>query len=48
MDKLDEKLYGYYYWFYVIVFIFFWVCWPISVNMMQKLPRTHYNRHWYW
>jgi hypothetical protein len=48
IDTCEEKLYGYYHWFYALAIILTFVCWPIAINQMQKLPRTLYHYHWYW
>jgi hypothetical protein len=48
IDNCEEKLYGYYHWFYSIAVIILFICWPIAINQMQKLPRTLYHYHWYW
>ena len=48
VDETEEKLYGYYYWYYVIVFAIFCICAPISIHLMKQLGRTFYYNHWYW
>lgn len=48
IDTIEEKLYGYYHWFYSIALCLIFICWPIAINQMQKLPRTLYHYHWYW
>lgn len=48
IDTCEEKLYGYYHWFYSFTVIIIFICWPIAINQMQKLPRTLYYYHWYW
>ena len=48
IDTCDEKLFGYYHWFYAVAFMVFWTCWPICISLMQTLPRTAYEYNWYW
>ena len=45
---IEENLYGYYHWFYSIVFVIFFICWPITINRLQQLPRQYYYYQWYW
>lgn len=48
IDTFEEKIYGYYHWFYCITFTLFVLCWPITVHLMQNLPRTEHAYNWYW
>ena len=48
IDTCEEKLYGYYHWYYSLTFVVYFVCWPIAVNQMQQLSRVQYFYHWYW
>ena len=48
VEQCDDKIYTYYYWYYVFCVIILFVCWAISVHEMQKLPRENYYQMWYW
>jgi hypothetical protein len=48
IDTCEEKLYGYYHWLYSTALVLLFVCFPIAINQMQKLPRMLYHYHWYW
>ena len=48
IEVLDEKLYGYWHWYYAIFFMIYFICWPIAINQMQRLTRTEYFHQWYW
>ena len=48
IDECEDKLYSYYYWYYVVAIFVMVVCWGISVNEMQKLPRENYYQMFYW
>ena len=48
IDVFEEKLYGYNHWYNSIVFIIFFVCWPIAISRLQSLPRTAHVYNWYW
>lgn len=39
IDKCEDRIYTYYYWYYVFCVSVLFVCWAISVHEMQKLPR---------
>ena len=48
IEVLEEKLYGYWHWYYAVFFMVYFICWPIAINQMQQLKRTEYFHHWYW
>ena len=48
MNTCDEKLFGYFHWYYCVSFMIFWICWPITINRLSTLPRTAYEYQWYW
>lgn len=48
MDMCDEKIFGYFHWFYCTGVMVFWVCWPVTISLLGSLPRTAYVYNWYW
>lgn len=48
IDDLEETLYGYYYWYYVLAFSFFVAFVVIAVHEMMQIPRDYYYFMYYW
>ena len=48
INTCDEKIFGYYHWYYCLAFIIFWICWPITISRLMTLPRTAYDYQRYW
>jgi hypothetical protein len=48
IDDTEERLYGLYYWFYVIAFVMFAAFWVVAIHMMMQLTRDYYYLMWYW
>lgn len=48
IDKCEDRIYTYYYWFYILSVAILFICWAISIQEMQKPPREHYYQMWYW
>ena len=48
LDDIEETLYGLYYWYYVIAFVFFVSFWVIAVRQMMQIPFNFYYLHRYW
>lgn len=44
----EEKLYGYFHWFYSVAFLIIAVVWPIAIHLMQKIPSTSHRYNWFW